>query len=708
MDNRSSIEYVRNLLQEETVQRRIQENIERTRSEARVTIGRAAELFDTSEAKLREWDRIGLVRPVRSKDSATGQRQYSLAQLSKLAIIRELVDAGYNPTDIPFNVDEVWSELEPRNVNDVQEPRIPIDHRVEEAYEQEFWRYYASHILEIALSLICEDIPYTAAGLVVPLQKRSAATSVITSSTIATLGPCLICWRTVDNSFHTSLNSTPFFEYASDFQVLKLAAVSEDSTYIVLQRKVRPIALSSAKVHIVRRLIAPLYEDMKDWERYFGRGFRDILHTIDATNPAGEPDRIMNELAELIVRLGGKDTNGNLRWHFCCVLVPDDTYKPFQLCRLVMYAQSKTSPHEIGKTVILPESANLSLSLRAFQSGRIAYRAFVSSEDTVIAFRPLEEPVKSALALPVGAESDIADAVIYVVSHEIAAFTEEDRVILRLVGRLVSERLKTYHRRQQMITQLHNLIRKPEIVDPLFDTLKIASENDFIRDVEKILINVQEVGASFDTSDEFFDNTKEQTETREALSFIAIDIDNQSEVANRYGDVRAKNLIRELARRIQEQMFVLFIPTLDCRLYHIYSDRFYLMLDHVSLTQARDRAVDLKAALKGPYRVAARISNEQLVPFDTRMDLTDITVRLYVASYPYAKLYNVMQRFDKSERVPAMRDSIETYIANGLIEGQRSGGNTVISWYHRGEFPTLDKGKFRLIKWPPVLERNDE
>src|SRR5438046_10356099 len=100
-------EIIRTYFQNEDVQERIPQNIQRGRLEATVTIGRAAELFDFTENQLRDWEDRGLLTPQRS----TKQRHYTLADLDKLTIIRELIDAKYAPGDIPLDIDSIWYDI---------------------------------------------------------------------------------------------------------------------------------------------------------------------------------------------------------------------------------------------------------------------------------------------------------------------------------------------------------------------------------------------------------------------------------------------------------------------------------------------------------------------------------------------------------------------------------------------------------------------
>src|SRR5579883_3050687 len=84
-------------LTNEISQQRVRQNMQRIRREAMVTIGEAARLFGFSESQLRDWERLGLIKPVRPVEGAEDarnvrrQRQYSFEELDKLAAIYELL-----------------------------------------------------------------------------------------------------------------------------------------------------------------------------------------------------------------------------------------------------------------------------------------------------------------------------------------------------------------------------------------------------------------------------------------------------------------------------------------------------------------------------------------------------------------------------------------------------------------------------------------
>src|SRR5690348_12909778 len=109
MDERSR-QRIREHLQDMEAQERIERYIEKGRAEASVTISRAAELFQLSENRLRDWEEYGLLSPLRPT-GPKGRRLYTPGELDKLAVIRELIDAGYSPGDIPPDIDLVWHTI---------------------------------------------------------------------------------------------------------------------------------------------------------------------------------------------------------------------------------------------------------------------------------------------------------------------------------------------------------------------------------------------------------------------------------------------------------------------------------------------------------------------------------------------------------------------------------------------------------------------
>ncbi|GLV57617.1 hypothetical protein KDH_44530 [Dictyobacter sp. S3.2.2.5] len=245
MDERN-LQRIARHLKDEAAQRRVHHNIQRGRNEVTVTIGRASRLFGFSESQLRDWEKMGLIKPIRPREDTesrqiTGQRQYSFAELDKLAIIRELLDEAHlTPGAIPPNINEIWSALAlPASALSAQifeqeadnqsaaiatpSPDDNINKRVTLAYRDlTAWRFYASRVLWLALLLVYENIPGFYAGLVLPAQDYQADEILRDPANISMVGPSLVGWLGQTGSFFTFLTPTPSFEYPSDYIVLPL------------------------------------------------------------------------------------------------------------------------------------------------------------------------------------------------------------------------------------------------------------------------------------------------------------------------------------------------------------------------------------------------------------------------------------------------------------------------------------------------------
>lgn len=717
--NEPNVEHIRKYLQTREAQERIQKRMQDARSKATVTISRAAALFGFSESKLREWEKRGWLktdRPTLSQDSktSTGHRQYSPDELDKLALMRELMDQNYGLNEIPQNIDVIWKQILDEQqgqvaIKEAQDGRhagtnehLPIDKRIERSNKELFWRYYAPQVLRLSLKLICADTPDTITALILPLSGRSASSLVPHSDELPTIGESLIGWLDLHSSISVLFDPTPSFEVPSDFRLLALQPMKEDApeehippkdgTLIAVQRKAMPLTLSKQAVEVIQRLLASLYE-REDWQTYFGKGMRDITYPgMDFDNPLVVSERVLTGFTNQIVQLGGKMANGQPRWRFCCILLPKDHLRPFQMRNLVVHAQSENSPHTVGSTKVSPKINLNSLTLRAYQSGRIVYRSFISPIDPMIAHREVEAGINSAIAVPIGAENGQTVAVLYVASGESDAFTENDQRLLRVVGRMIEELILTYHARVDVAKKLIDLIKVPDVVDTLF--ADFLSENTFFKDVDELLCDVQTGIQQKDRSStsSAMPITAEPA-IEEVVSFLAIDANRLSDIGITYGDQATRNLSRAIGKRIEGQFRALFTPYPNCRLYHIYAGRFYLMLKGVALEVARNQAERLRQALRDPYHIdALRTTIEESTRSINMVEMPNVTVRIVVTSYPFSKLEDFLRRPQYS----AINDVIARII-NSLEEGLKvardEGRDVVIAW-------DPDSNMFK--RWSPV------
>ncbi|BCL82675.1 MerR family transcriptional regulator [Ktedonobacteria bacterium brp13] len=700
MDERN-LQRIARHLKDEAAQRRVYHNIQRGRNEVTVTIGRAARLFGFSESQLRDWEKMGLIKPLRPKEESankqtTGQRQYSFAELDKLAIIRELLDeARMTPGAIPPNIDEIWSMLASStqfseqelvetafsevNGSGEQQQDEHINKRITLTYrDQMVWRYYASRILWISLLLAYEPVPGCYAGLVLPAHTHNLELPVCEPANLQNVGESLVGWLGQTSSFFTFLTASPTFEYPSDYVIQplcppelleKLPFSTADRTIIVVQRdELEHIQRDESVIRTIRRLLEPLYEEQDLWQHYMGKGRRDMVDVgMDFTPKL--TDAVLTSLANMVIRLGGKRENGEDRWRDCCILLPSTMQLPLQQRSLIVRARSRFARHSIGATMVSPERQVTSLSLRAYQSSHIIYRPVLAREEVQEYYRDIEGPILSNIAVPIGGESGHALGVLYATSLECAAFSEEDQRILRVIAKLIEELLYTYRIRQNITETIGDLLKDPRMVDPLFK--EFAAESDFLDDLEEILKTVRR---QVENGEEITIPTATDESVQE-ISFIAIDIDSnvQESIANSYGDQTLHHLNKAIGLRIHDLLPALFSNHLNCKLYHIYGGIYCLLLRGFSLERSKNNAERLRKALEGSIAV-----KQSDLPGGTLM-LPEISVHLGVTWYPYEKLADFLSPRHKRP-VTEVRSTLYHSLDFALKLGTDTGGNIVYSW----------------------------
>ncbi len=673
-------------LQDEEVQARIHSTIEQARSDATITIGRAAQLFRFKESKLREMEGLGLLHPIRNKDG--GQRQYTWDDLDRLAIIRELVDAKYGVLEIPGDIDRLWRSLPTirREQSDSDGAFAPIDMRIESEKELVFWRYYAPQALRMSLMLIRENLPNTTVGLILPLHRLSNEV-IPTAEKISIVGESLIGWLKIDGSTHILYTPCPSFQFPTDYAIYPLVRMSneewsespEDATLIVLERpdkRFKKLSLNVAFVKLIRRLLSRLYQEASIMRACFGPGMRDErVSATDMSEVAGFQDVILEGLADLIVWLGGKTTYGEDRWRFCHIMLPDTSIAslPIQQRRLISRAQSANSPYVPGESIFLPEKSKTSVSIRAFQSGRIIYRPEISLKERMPVFVDVEGDIKSNIAVPVGAENGQPVGVLYVASDELHAFSKEDQQFLRVIGRFIENMLNTYSSRLQVTQDLRSLMRTPEVVDIFF--AEFLSENSFMRDLEALLANIQVLLESDENGvgveRENLSDGQRAAVSHDVVSFIGLDVDDQESIASRYGDQIMRHLSKTIGLRIQDNVVSLVTRYASCQMYYMYASRFYLILRGFSLEEAGEVAEKLKRSLTG------NISLKRSEVADSVLILPDITVHLAVSSYRGKKL---RQMLDEASSVVDVSTKISQQLDSALQQGLDKGGDVIIAY----------------------------
>jgi DNA-binding transcriptional MerR regulator len=685
-----NVESIRKHLQDKEVQERVLRRMREARSRATVTISRAASLFGFSESQLREWEKRGLLQADRTlqPQDGRGHRQYSPEDLDKLALIRELIDQDYGPSEIPSYVDEIWRQIvgnqqeQPVITYDMEvrqaqeQARIPIDRRVELAEAENFWRYFVSQVLRLSLLLICEDVPDTIAGLIVPLQEDVDTSTINEPKDLYKVGSCLIGWLGLNKTFYTFIDAAPTFDFPSDFRIMHLPFhIASCHPLLIIQRKAKTPFFSTIVGETIQRLLQVVLAYKSDWNSCFDRGMRDWVYQVtDFDSSPSVIDVVLNGLADMTVELGGKTADGKNRWHFCDVFLPQDSTLLMQQHTLEVRANSKDAPIRAGFVTL--SSRLPGLTFRAYLSGQVIYRPEITPDDPILAYHDLEKSTRSAIAIPIRGREGMAIGALYVAAEEKGAFSLLDQTALRLMTRMIEELLSTYQSRWQVAGKLANIIAYPQTVDLAFR--EFLSEGDFINDLERLLSEVQEQYP--EVRSRITDPALWQ-EPGKVLSIIAIDIDNQRNRSIKYGERIARNLSREVGMKIRSQLGLITDPALR-RLYHVSADRYYLLLKGVPLDEAVNRAAAFHKLLSGEYRIdAMQITTGRLVSREGLMELPDVTVRMGVMPYPYIKLKEVMQRYAPEKAVNEMRTLIINSINISLDLGQSKGGNCIMVWF---------------------------
>ncbi|MGH2493333.1 MAG: GAF domain-containing protein [Ktedonobacteraceae bacterium] len=703
-----NINRIRSHLQQRGAQERIQKYMQDARDRATVTTSRAARLFNFGEQQLRDWEKRQLISTRRVSTGSSGDgkqtpghRQFDLDELDKLAIIKELLSGGgFSIGEIPAMVDVIWREVmatEERQApllfqqgEAVPEEELPIDRHHKNARAKLGWRFYISHALRLSLMLLGEDMPRETIGLLLPLQPDETHLPMTHIDNIRLLGESLVGWLGHSRSTHTMLTRSPHFSYNTDYRIhplramensrpIEIADSSHDRTHIIMPREARELTVELEVVEIVRALLKPLYDDREQVRACFGQDMFDVIESSpDLDSTSMYPDIILDKLAEIIVSLGDSE-QGKQRWRFCCILLTRDPSRPLQQRTLVVRAQSSASPHKVGVASVSPTVEMSSLSLRAYQSGQICYRDTVSPEDSVIAFHDVEHNIQSAIAIPVGAEYGEPVAVIYVASEFERAFSAlQDRRLLRLLGRMVGEAIKSYQVRRQEVEQLGFILDHPDIVDNVVGTF--FSENRFIRDLEKDLHSFEaqrQQVAQPDTEAIASDEPLVAVQPEKyVLSFIGVDVDHASSYAARYGNNAMRNLYREIAQRIKSELASTFGMYPESKFYHSYADRFVVVLKNITQEQLISKARLLKKSLDLAYKVG--LLSTQQPPI--HLEELKTTVRLAVSGYTIDTLERLFDEYKGQNSINKVREAIERSLATELKKGMSDGGDQIRAW----------------------------
>jgi DNA-binding transcriptional MerR regulator/GGDEF domain-containing protein len=678
-------------LQKPEVRIRLQERKKQLQADLKTSIGQVAKALNVTEAQLRNWEKQKALVPDRDASAKQGgQRRYGLNDLSKLVLIEELLRQGYSLSDIAGSIQEIYRLFESETVplsGSSLEPTQSINERIDQADKGYFWRFFVPQVLFFATSLIFESPPTEDAGLFLPASDASQqiqVTKITHAKELRHFGETLACWHGRDRPFYIFFEEYgALLDYPDLYKIISLdeLTLSAPATgaYLVTEPKLadaltKPDHLMKETTRLTfqttQRLLDLLQKTKAEWSPSLRSAIGYMVYLApDFALPTllGEP--LLSKMAEMVVLAGGIKHDGNPKWRFACILLPDNASASLYQRSLVVRAQSAKSPHQIGTTLTAGPQFPISLSQKAFHSGLIVYRSEVSNEDPAIVSRMAEEPIRSAIAVPIEGEEGSPLGVLYIVSAEPQAFPEEDQRLLRVMGKMIGEVVLTYHARQLAAGTLRRMISTPQIIERTME--EFSSENAFIRQLEGLL-----------------DKIRLGEQPLENLSFLAIDIDRHTRIATKFGDWAARNLIWEVGRQIKELFRVHSRKPGDLQLYRVYADRFYVLMNNFSLDETRVFADRLKRSLDHPYRINAAHSLDE-EPSD-KIVLDDITLRFGVTGYDFERLRFFLQ-VNPEPVVPSVRAFLTRALDQALATGKNLGGNVIISW---------DSKKTTFIQWP--------
>lgn len=681
---------IREHLKSSEFQADIRQRLKDARENLSISISQAAKIVDVTQAQLRYWESsLKLLLSERTPSSVQdqqaakhpGQRRYSLRDLTRLLIIKDL------HVNKHYSLDEITQFL--ANEKDIideaaDEIALPLKTTTEftgtladlisQPEEVLSWRAFVPRALYLSLSLLFGQAISGDTGLFLPI--HPGPIKVEDRESLSMVGEMLVGWHTNTRHFSTFLVNRinrPIIEFLQRYSFTPLSWRLESASSlftIYLASSERPTALLSstdpAATKAATRLLHYLQEHSTEWRPCLQSIGDYLIYDPPSTIDPNASQHVMNKIAEAIVQLGGmrKVTEQGYqelrpRWRFSCIFLPKDLSLPLQQRSIVVHAQSKQSPHQVGITTLGYGRAT-GISLIAFQSGQIVYRRVVADKRLDIKLHDIEGAVGSAIAVPIEGEYGQPMGVLYIVSDEPEAFShKDDLLLLRMMGRIIRELLTIQRTRYLMVSDLPEVIARPERVDRFFNDFE--SEMQYVDTLEELLGKVK----------------KERRQTLSHLAFIAINVDGVNRLETKYGDLAERNLVKAVGLRIQEWCITLDEPE-ELLLYYMYADRFFLLLKNVPLDKAIKYARQLQATLREHYFQieATRRTRGQYIPPGHRLGL-QITAHFAVTGYDYPSFKKMLASNPKLANV---RAKLTHTLEEALRLGRDQGGNNIVVW----------------------------
>ncbi len=716
------------------------------RNQLTTTIGEAAKLANISPEKARYAEVIGILSPARSREHKTDEnkgsphRRYSLSELNRLIVMGDLIEHGFSMTDIARFLSRERSSTD-IILDSMQAPDLAARLRkAESAYLQ---RMLIPRLLYFAQCLLLGDVVDCSIALVLPVATDAAEERptfpVTRADDLPLAGPSLVGWHSRSHPYCVLYMREPRMDDATRYELRSIDEMCEEAgvanvhscptgAYLLIEPEFAHLLYAAPTVRaradaetqpedterdrlpnprtvayrLLRYLQAPPdattgdgdeEDDYSTGQRYSSLG-EGMVYSSPEFMSDMTGDRLLTQITELVIRLGNTESATSSsrrgRWIFSAILMPDNLYLPPGQQSLVVMAQSEESPHTLGMTRLTP-GKNEGLSTLAALSGHMLLRRAIESTDAAVADAGFEDEPGPALALPVLGAYGRALAVLYIRSKydkdtsTYQTFTADDQMLLRVIGHIISGIVSGYRGNYLARDVLAEMIKQPRSVDRFFQEFKSA--NAFWLDLEAALRGASEAK-----------ETRKSTSTSASratnpITLIAIDIDGHSNIFNEYGNNTARNLLRAVGRRIAGQPLLASGTLMSAsdrtrkNLYHMYGDRFCLLLENFSREEAELYAANLRDLLSGDYTLEiSRATGTQAAPV-TKFRIHEVSVRIALISYDSDSLRRLLAPVVAGSRpIPEHVDEPVQYVISlitnaldtGLNQGKQVGPGAIL------------------------------
>lgn len=690
-----------------STRKRLNERFAAAREQLTTSIGEAARIAGISPEKARYVEGAGVLAPGRSTPKradehendttdepkvSIGHRRYSLRQINRLIIMGDLLDNGFGMTDIgrymhhdQHAVDSLVESIQ------ASDPTTRL-REAESAYVE---RMLIPRLMYFTHSLLLGDVVDCSIALVLPvgdIETGGIPRDWITRvEDLPQIGPALVGWHSRNHPYCVLFMREPLMDDATRYvirsvdEMCEAADVTEARTrptgaYLLIEREfahlldapatTRPLADAGTSASeppnpraVAYRLLRCMRQPADAKHGVFGHSFSTVSDGMVYSSPEFMSDmtgdRLLTAIADLVVQLGNEQistaTTRRCEWAFSAILVPDNPARPPGRQSLVVRAQSERSPHIVGVTKLTP-GRNEGLSTYAALSGNMILRRAVDSADPAIADTgiDIEGAPGPTLAMPAVSATGKVLAVLYVRASygengsTNDTFTANDQLLLRVIGHIIGGLILSYRGHALTRNRLREMIDQPKTVDRFLREFKTI--NDFWSDLKTMLQRQQDAPSSAAAE---IDN-----DTPNPITMLAIDIEDYSTLINAYGSNTARHLIRAMGRRIAGQPLVASSPLMGAAtgarntVYHLYGDRFCLLLENASMNSARSYAHKLQQLISGSYSLeVTHVDETGHTVAAAAITLHKVGVRIAVVSYSGAKLGQMLQAATPPEPV---------------------------------------------------------